>query len=527
MKGLVMICIALCAASVSARVVVLSAEAVFHTDKWCQDHHLSEGPSGCIQYEGCCYDGRIGKCHSCDAHSDEWCTTYGGSDAKTCVGYAGCTMSYPEGPDELGTCVSNADPRPEDIEDSITCTEMLSRVDACAQEGRTDCDDPPECDDEGEYIDEQIDIDGFVWCVSEEGHLIPDTKKKEAAFKTSHINCDKERKKHRGMQCPNAVTLATGNGEVMINDHPDVGNCDMTCNTDKDCDDNEWCCYNGCGYSCQEPILPKADCEHLILEPSEQASVLDIVEHGTKVTISCAEGYGGSDDVNIECKHGSWNEFDLDCKKNCEEYHFTDSRKRDYEIAGNALIHDSKRKVSCQKGYGAVAGSPDAMRFYKETLRCINGAWEERTLQCSSCFDAPLEGPNGFWTGRVTEWQVYDHDGNPDTPDKRALRDVGTVRGGPTSFDCIYFASRPLKCAEFVDAQKNCRISCRTCEQALMTFKVKAVTDSKDDFFGHATRHPEKWLKKKLRFLNVFRNWVTESKMIKVAKRVKKDEDVY
>jgi hypothetical protein len=138
-----------------------------------------------------------------------------------------------------------------------------------------------------------------------------------------------------------------------------------------------------------------------------------------------------------------------------------------------------------------------------------------------------MEGPNAFWTGRVTEWQVYDHDDNADTPDKRALRDVGTIRGGPTSFDCLYFASRPLKCAEFVDAQKNCRISCRTCEQALMTFKVKAVTDSKDDFHGHATRHPEKWIKKKLRFLNVFQNWITENKMIKVAKRVKKDEDIY
>jgi len=312
----------------------------------------------------------------------------------------------------------------------------------------------------------------------------------------------------------------------MINDHPDVGNCDMRCNTDKDCDDNEWCCYNGCGYSCQVPILPKADCEHLILEPSEQASVSD-VEHGTKVTVSCAEGYGGSDPAEIECKHGSWNEFDLDCKKNCEEYHFLDSRKRDYEVAGRSLIHDAKRKVSCATGYGAVAGSPDAMRFYKETLRCVNGAWEERTLQCSSCFDAPMEGPNAFWTGRMTEWQVYDHDNNPDTPDKRALRDVGTVRGGPISFDCLYFASRPLKCAEFVDAQKNCRISCRTCEQALMQFKVKAVTDSKADFHGHAVRHPEKWILKKLRFLNGFHNWITENKMIKVAKRVKKAEDIW
>merc|ERR1711998_41624 len=101
-------------------------------------------------------------------------------------------------------------------------------------------------------------------------------------------------------------------------------------------------------------------------------------------------------------------------------------------------------------------------------------------------------------TGRVQEWQVGDHDENPDTPDKRYLADVGTVRGGPTSFACLYFASRPLKCAEFVDAQKNCRIACRTCEQALMTFKVKAISLDKSE-----ARHPEKWLKKKLRFLNL------------------------
>ena len=240
-----------------------------------------------------------------------------------------------------------------------------------------------------------------------------------------------------------------------------------------------------------------------------------------QVTISCAEGYGGSDDVAIECKHGSWNEFDLDCKKNCEEYHFTDERKRDYQIAGNALIHDAKRKVSCQKGYGAVAGSPDAMRFYKETLRCINGAWEERTLQCSSCFDAPLEGPNGFWTGRVTEWQIYDHDGNPDTPDKRALRDVGTVRGGPTSFDCLYFASRPLECAkeENKEAQEFCRISCKTCEQALMKYKVKAVKK----VVGDDVRNPDKWIRQKLRHWKGFENWITEDRRTKVAKRVKKD----
>merc|ERR1711918_319194 len=39
------------------------------------------------------------------------------------------------------------------------------------------------------------------------------------------------------------------------------------------------------------------------------------------------------------------------------------------------------------------------MRFYKEQVTCVNGAWTERTLECSSCFDAPNVGPNAWWTG--------------------------------------------------------------------------------------------------------------------------------
>merc|ERR1711988_1157415 len=69
-----------------------------------------------------------------------------------------------------------------------------------------------------------------------------------------------------------------------------------------------------------------------------------------------------------------------DCKKDCEPYRIVDGRQRDYEIKGNGFHHDSTRKVRCIKGYGAVAGSPDAMRFYKETVTCVNGAWTERSL---------------------------------------------------------------------------------------------------------------------------------------------------
>merc|ERR550514_1068929 len=140
------------------------------------------------------------------------------------------------------------------------------------------------------------------------------------------------------------------------------------------------------------------------------------------------------------------------------------------------------------------------MRFYKEALECINGGWQTRTLQCSSCFDAPDEGPS--------------------TPEVKKLLDVGTERGGQFSFDCLHFQSRPQLCAEYVDAQKNCRIACRTCEQMLMQFKVKAVQEDKE-----GVKHPQKWLKKKLKLLESFRREITEMKQFKVAKRVKKFEE--
>jgi len=489
MKGFTVAVLAMCAAGASARLVTIAVEADFHTDKWCSDHHLGEGPSTCIQHSGCCYDGRIGICHSCDAHSDEWCGTYGGSEVKTCVGYSGCTFDFTQN-DGQGACVSNSDP--DAINDEITCEEALTT----AIDAGDDAEYMPICTDNGEWEEVQSDDEsGKKWCVDENGHEIPDTRRAAKQFDADNTNCDKERKKNAGMQCPNAVTLAVGNGEVMINDNPDVGNCDITCNTDQDCRGAEWCCYNGCGYSCQIAIKPKADCEHLQLDASLSASDLESNAHGTEVTVSCAAGYFGSDSVAIECKHGDWSEYNMDCLKDCENYSVpAPGRMRDYEISGNGLHHNSKRKVKCVHGYGAIEGSADAMRFYKETVLCINGAWEEQSLVCSSCFDKDSVGPNAWWVGQ----------------------DEGTERGD--SFDCTYFASRPLKCADEPSARENCRISCRSCEEALLKYKVKAVMDKKDD-----TNHPEKWLKKKLKLLVGHQHLVTDQRRVKVARRVKKD----
>jgi len=356
----------------------------------------------------------------------------------------------------------------------------------------------PDCTDEGTWEEEQYDeTSDFKWCVDENGHEVPGTRKKSREFSEALINCNKERKRHAGMQCPNAVTLTTGSGEVMINDHEDVGNCDVSCNTDQDCSGSEWCCYNGCGYSCQDAIKVKADCQHLILDESISPSDRT-VEHGVVVTLSCSEGYYGSESIQIECKHGSWSDYDMECLKDCESYRVpAPGRQRDYDIRGNGNNHGDKRKVSCVRGYGAVEGSPDALRFYKETVTCVNGAWTEQSLVCSSCFDRDSVGPNAWWLGK----------------------DQGSQPG--ESFDCTYFASRPQQCAEYPEAREACRVSCRTCEEALLAYKVKAIRETKDD-----VRHPDKWKKKLLKIREGFRNWKEGGEYKPVPFRCKKDDVV-
>jgi len=179
-------------------------------------------------------------------------------------------------------------------------------------------------------------------------------------------------------------------------------------------------------------------------------------------------------------------------------------------------------KLACQKGYGAVLGSPDAMRFYKEKLECINGAWEDRTLECSACFDAPVAGPHAWWIGISDEWgplpdfmsKQKDDEGNPLT--------IPVAK--KHSFDCLYFSSRPLKCSEDKGAQQNCRVSCRTCEFMLMKFKVKKVMDSiatvpKDK------RHRKHWMKARLRNFNAKPGeMLTKYTLQKIAVRQKKPD---
>jgi hypothetical protein len=526
MKGLTVAVMALCVAGASARIVVLGAAATDHTDQWCADHFLGQQAQDCVKNAGCCYSGAIGKCHSCTAHSDEWCATYGvGENGVTdCIAFSGCTYDYDVDTD--GECVSNSDW--ESIVDEQTCEEVFaqahediangvldedcSRRDAYDKEGEdqsSECEPQPityipQCDeDDGTWEAEQSDplagpvVDGvpsgMTWCVSEEGHEIPDTSFQTDMFETKYMNCDKEQKKFAGMQCPNAVTLTTGNGETFINDNEDVGNCDVTCNTDKDCDRaaGEWCCYNGCGYSCQEPIHPKKSCDQIVLDASLTASDRS-VEHGSEVTISCARGYSGSDEVDISCQHGKWDEHDMQCLKGCGPYHVPGlERNRDYKIEGKGMTHDSVRTLGCTRGYGAIAGGPHEMFTWEEKLRCINGAWEEKNLVCSTCYDAPNNGEHAF--------------------------NVPSVDNPALLFDCTYFQSRPTECAKYPEARENCRISCYTCEEMNREFKVKALKEDKS-----LTKHPSKWLKKRVKLQVGYQTIVVKEVRTKVARVQKK-----
>jgi hypothetical protein len=539
MKGLATVVLALCLVGSSARIVVLEAAAAEHTDAWCADHFLGNQAQECVKNPGCCYAGDIGVCHSCTAHSDEWCAEYGGTDLNACIAYSGCTFAFEShDADSSGICESNSDP--DSIIDEQTCEEALVQASDDVAAGVLDEDGNPvtwipQCDaDTGTWLAQQEDeAAGFTWCVDENGHEIPDSHFQSALFASKYVNCEKERKQYAGLQCPNAVVLTTGNGETFLNDNEDVGNCDVTCNTDLDCRGIQWCCYNGCGYSCQEPIKPKASCDQILLEPSLSASDLSLRDHGSVVTVSCNEGYFGSDPVDISCKHGKWDSYDMECLKDCEEYHVPYSgldRTRNYNIKGKGLHHGHKRTLSCPHGYGAIAGGEMEMWKWEETVRCVNGAWEQKTLECSTCFDAPhndVKIPDchcPLVPPAMIEPLFCDE---CDMPGPNSFT-VPSKDNAANLFDCVYFQSRPAECAKYPAAMENCRIACYSCEEMNREYKVKALKDEIPLRALHKREeHPEepiKWLKKHVRVKKGFQNVVTDMRRKSVARLVRKGD---
>jgi len=345
----------------------------------------------------------------------------------------------------------------------------------------------PECVEEDltKYKSSQHDTIGQYFCVDEHGHEIPDTRKAKPLDSLDvQIDCDKERVKHVGYQCPNAMTLTTKGGVVSVNTNNDALDCTNHCNTDQDCThlgsgDDHWCCFNGCAYTCKKPVLPFSGCAaiptnhagQIVHEAGDRDALLEKGahrEHKMQIEVSCESGWDvipldGPQSVVLDCHHGNWEicdnpddkwdcspEFKLECQEQCDPFdiHATEisiidemkMRERDFVIEGEGDHYSATRKITCAEGYGIVAGDESAKRDGYEILTCSAGKqwlnYEEghRSIECSVCYDN-------------MEWR--DENGN----------------------NCDYYKSRVMECfgedpnAE-TPAEDNCRVACRSCLSA-------------------------------------------------------------
>lgn len=492
-----LVAIACIAAVASASVAIPSKSFVqsVHDDEWCHEHHLGSGAAACIKHNGCCFsdyvDGLfdntqdLGPCHSCDAHSDDWCAMYGGEDTDSCLMNSGCTYDSEtlsckgvpgEGQSSVRTCYDSWLNYDDDVVAYRDC------IAGAAEEA--DCDSlyvyKPECQVDGnggEYYEsnqadqDQIGEDAY-FCVDENGHELPDTRK-DTPLTIWSIDCDKLVKAGNGMQCPNAITLTTKGGVVIVNKDSNTEDCSVTCNTDKDCAGEDWCCFNGCGYSCQLPIKPMSGCAEVPGNPFQTVSGLEgDATHGVEIGLGCRDGFDvipvdGPQDVVLTCKHGHWETLDgqrdyehlVECQKSCAYYQVEGLstldgrplRGRDYIVDGSDHFHSASVTVRCQPGYGVVDGTQRAKDESEEELTCNEGYWQNefgnsRSIECHICYDA-------------YEFEWRDEKGN----------------------DCTFYKSRPMECNENQGAVENCRVSCRSCLQAEEAHKVRNKIENLND----------------------------------------------
>jgi hypothetical protein len=398
----------------------------------------------------------------------------------------------------------------------------------------------PKCDSKNtaRFAPEQKDMDGIGWdgyfCVDAHGHEIADTRKTTGPLKKHDINCNTARDKNNGKQCPNAVTLTTKGGVVVVNKDRNKKDCAVHCNSDSDCNGGRWCCFNGCGYKCKTPVKPLSGCQqppnagHDTWALKQESKKMQKYNHNVGVKLGCKAGYdilptSAPQYIDLVCKHGSWQrcvrgkpctkKFSVSCKKSCKAFaiagkqdarffassgrsakDYYDSikpvRARDFKIAGKGTHHGSSRTVTCQKGYGAVqhakflkgqfkhAESLSIVRHGKQVIKCTNGKWSARKIECSLCYD---KYPH--------EWR--DKAGN----------------------SCAFYKSRPMKCHTKAGkgALANCRVSCRSCAAAEAKYLQR---ERIRNLAGKTDAQKKKW-KKKTRVLNL-----TRTKYKKVKKTV-------
>lgn len=417
----------------------------------------------------------------------------------------------------------------------------------------------PMCTETGEFEAYQLDdTSGFMFCVDENGHDIPDTRKqvkyltkrdadgnrilmegfKAALAKADkegkpldlndlefEANCVKKRRQHGNWQCPNAMSLTLFGGDLQASEHPDVGNCDVNCNTDADCKtDGEWCCFNGCGASCQAPILPQADCEHLPEDDSlsftlvtgaaernafdlkhglEQESKGKLTAHGSIVRVSCGVGFSGSKPKEITCTHGIWDDWSMDCYSDCPRFKI---RQTDQEWSNNGQGRanlNEMRESAMRKSGGTTAlkflndeDGEEGVHFYdRERNYVVDGFGvnhgDQLVLSCAPGY-GPVSGlPMVMQTGKETlecvngVWQATEANVNdPPIPMRTLVCDVcfDKFSKGPKEHTwvddqgrgCDFYAQRASYCIDNQPAMDNCRVACRTCEAAEAKHKVWA-----------------------------------------------------
>jgi hypothetical protein len=529
-----------------------------------------------VSNNGCCYSEAaadivsnmedpsnmaFGPCHSCSLHESGWCAVFGvipfsETPVDDCISQSGCTWDS-----ENEVCLSA---EPERIIEELTCADVANdgaAIDAFkACFARTndikECKESyfyqPACDgsDETKYQPAQEDLAGQQFCVDENGHEIPNTRRQIAGndlatyqnegldtyqmlFREG-VDCKKRIAKAAGKQCPNAIMLTTKGGAVILNeDHKP--NCDVTCHTDKDCGEPEWCCFNGCGYACKKPVLPLQGCAAVphnhdgqtILQ-ADQTLAYDadaVHDHEMTITLACEGGWDampldGPQTKDLTCKHGNWeycvddictDDFHLPCQAQCGIFNVPNAKhQHHYSIEGSGQSYGHTRRISCPNGYGVVGGSDEVkangyeevvctagrqwltqqaafahkhLPQVKESLETLSADSDQRqALELEKAqYEAQLVGNNEA-TIRCdvcfddAEWR--DDDGN----------------------SCLYYQARPLECKlpdgadpELVDntARDKCRVSCGTCILAENKYKIREKKTRLDD-----NNDPANWVYK-------------------------------
>jgi len=595
-----------------------------HNDVWCHAHHLGMGATQCIENNGCCFSEKVnsifqvmpiadqralevGPCHSCDAHTDDWCSSFGAPAADgsgevwdNCVANSGCTYTASRGCHssaseplvvEHNCATYNANAKTDAylacvdkkvIEENVAaeaaveaacggdekCVEDFDKTELPKYRLFVKSGDGSECDDlepvaarecetknkkDGgckdiyyydaicDYDDEALfapfqedgmpNKDGSVgqhFCVDQFGHEIPDSRKQFPLDTPGiGIDCVEWRRKADGYQCPNAMTLTTRGGVVVVNEDNDALDCTQHCNTDADCG-REWCCFNGCGYTCKAPVKPYAGCAavpinhqgqtvHAVGDRSTEYSPEDELKHTMKLSVSCLPGHNvmppsSPQAVELTCSHGRWltaegsQDYELKCMEQCAQFDMESTgvslvdglkmKSQDFIIEGDETFFGSKRTISCQPGYGVVEGNVDAVKDQKEVLTCnaaamwINARDTERTIECSVCFD------NAEWRHPVN------------------------------NNNCLFYQSRVSMCEKQDDddmtkkyspQQENCRVSCRTCMAMEAQFGIKETRASISDV---PASNKGKWFKIAKTIKKNSIRVVSEETVVEVTKQI-------